>query len=275
MTLERGRFFTADEYTNDRAVVIVNDRLASRYWPDQDAIGKRLRWGGAGSQYPWLTVVGIVSSVADGPIGTEPGIHAYEPFRQLPDFFLEEGNQFGRDLKVALLADGQPRTLAALVRREMSKLDPELAIESLEPMDDQVNQSSAPQRVGTVLVGAFAAIALLLASVGLYGLVAYTTAQRGKEIAVRMALGAERAAVVRMVIGQGARLVAIGLAAGLVISLILSRVVASLLYRTNALDPATFALVPGVLAAAGFMACALPAWRAGRVEPATALRADY
>jgi putative ABC transport system permease protein len=275
IVLKRGRFFTADEYSTDRSVVIVNDKLASRFWPDQDAIGKRLRWGGAGSQYPWLTVVGVVGTVADGPLGTEPGVHAYEPFRQLPDFFLEDGNQFGRDLKVAVLADGAPRALAALVRQEIARLDRELAIESLEPMDDQVRDSSAPQRVSTVLVGAFAAIALLLASVGLYGLLAYTTARRGKEIAIRMALGAERAAVVRMVVGQGARLVAIGLAAGLLTSLILSRVVASLLYRTNALDPVTFALVPAVLAAAGFLACALPAWRAGRVEPATALRADY
>ena len=159
--------------------------------------------------------------MADG-VGSEPGVHAYEPFRQLPDFFLEGGNQFGHDLKVAILADEQPRALATLVRQEIAKLDRELAIESLEPMDDQVRESSAPQRVSTWLVGAFAAIALLLASVGLYGLLAYTTAQRGKEIAVRMALGAERRAVVRMVIGQGARLVAIGLAAGLVSALFLS-----------------------------------------------------
>jgi predicted permease len=275
ITLKRGRFFTADEYSSNRGVVIVNDKLAARFWPNQDAIGKRLRWGGSGSQYPWLTVVGIVGSVADGPIGTEPGIHAYEPFRQLPDFFLEGGNQFGRDVKVAILVDRQPRSVASLVRQEIAKLDRELAIESLEPMEDQVRDVVAPQRVSTVLVGAFAAIALLLAAVGLYGLLAYTTAQRGKEIAVRMALGAERAAVIRMVVGQGARLVAIGLTAGLVTSLILSRVVASLLYRTNALDPVTFALVPAVLAAAGFTACALPAWRAGLVEPATALRADY
>src|SRR5207244_9643347 len=127
------------------------------FWPTQEAIGKRLRWGGAGSQYPWLTVVGIVDSVADGPIGAEPGVHAYEPFRQLPDFFLEGGASFGRDLKVAVLGDGQPRALAALVRREISRLDRQLAIESLEPMDDQVRDVVAPQRISTLLVGAFAA----------------------------------------------------------------------------------------------------------------------
>jgi predicted permease len=274
MTLRQGRFFTADEYARDRGVAIVNERLAARFWPDQDPIGKRLRWGGAGSQYPWLTVVGVVGSIADGPIGTEPGIHAYEPFRQLPDFFLDGANQFGRDLKVAVLADGKPLALAAPVRQEISKLDPELAIESILPMDEQVRDASAPQRVSTLLVGAFAAIALLLASVGLYGLIAYTIAQRRREIAVRMALGAERGTVIRMVIGQGARLVAIGFVAGLIGALALTRLVASLLYQTNQYDLVTFATVPAVLAAAAFIACALPAWRAARVEPITALRAE-
>ena len=274
MTLRRGRFFTPDEYALNRGVAIVNDKLAARFWPDQDPIGKRLKWGGAGSGYPWLTVVGVVAGVADGPIGAEPGIHAYEPFRQLPDFFLSATSQFGRDLKVAILAEGDPRALAGLVRQEVSKLDPDMAIESIEPMIDQVSGVLAPQRAATLLVGAFAAIALLLASVGLYGLLAYATAQRRQEIAVRMALGAERRTVIRMVIGQGVRLVAIGLIAGMLGSLAVARAAASLLYQTNPYDLVTFTTVPAVLAAAGFLACALPAWRAGRVEPATALRAD-
>ena len=216
-----------------------------------------------------------VENVADGPLGAEPGVHAYEPFRQLPDFFLDGApNQFGRDLKAAVLADGEPRALAALVRQEITRLDPDLAIESIQPMDDQVSEIVAPQRFSTLLVGAFAAIALLLASVGLYGLLAFTIAQRRREIAVRMALGAERHAVIRMVIGQGARLIALGLVAGLVGSLALTRVVASLLYQTNPYDVVTFATVSGVLAAAALAACALPAWRAARVEPITALRAE-
>jgi putative ABC transport system permease protein len=142
-------------------------------------------------------------------------------------------------------------------------------------MDEQVSDVVAPQRFSTLLVGAFAAIALLLASVGLYGLLAFTIAQRRREIAVRMALGAERRTVIRMVIGQGARLVAIGLVAGFIASLALTRLVASLLYQTNAYDLITFATVPAVLAVAAFMACALPAWRAARVEAITALRAEY
>ncbi|MPY87056.1 MAG: FtsX-like permease family protein [Luteitalea sp.] len=275
MTLRHGRFFVNDEHVQNRSVVIINEKLADLFWPGEDPVGKRLKWGIAASQAPWLTVVGVVGNVADGPIGAEPGLHAYEPFRQLPEFFLNGAvNQFGRDVKAAVLAHGEPRALAALIRQEISTLDRELAIQNIELMDQQVSDIVAPQRFSTLLVGAFAAVALFLASVGLYGLLAFTITQRTREIAVRLALGAERRAVMRMVVAQGAQLVAIGLTAGLVVSLGLTRFVTSLLYRTNQYDLVTFITVPAVLAAAAFIACALPAWRAARVEPATALRAE-
>lgn len=275
MTLQRGRFFAAGEHAQNRQVVIVNEKLAALAWPGQDPIGKRLKWGVAASRAPWLTVAGVIRNVADGPIGAPPGIHAYEPFRQLPDFFLDgAANQFGRDVKAAVLAEGEPRALAALVRQEISKLDRALAIEGIQTLDEQVSDVVAPQRFSTLLVSVFAAIALLLASVGLYGLLAFTTSQRRKEIALRMALGAERRAVIGMVIGQGARLVAMGLLVGLAGSLALTRLVASMLYQANPYDLLAFAVIPAVLVPAAFMACAIPAWRAARVEPATALRAD-
>ena len=273
--LRRGRFFVADEHLQNRLVVIVNERLAELAWPGQDAVGKRLKWGGPSSQAPWLTVVGVIGNVADGPIGAEPRIHAYEPFQQLPDFFLEGApNQFGRDLRAALLIDGEPGALAPLVRQEIAKLDRDLAIESVQTMDQQVTDIVAPQRFSTLLVGAFAGIALLLAAVGLYGLLAFSIAQRRREIAVRMALGAGRNTVIGMVIAQGARLVAIGFIAGLAAALALTRVLASLLYQTNPYDVVAFAVVPAVLVPAAFMACALPAWRATRVDPIAALRAE-
>jgi len=275
MTLKRGRFFAPDEHVQNRSVVIVNEKLAAMVWPGQDPIGKRLKWGVAASQAPWLTVVGMIGNVTDGPVGAEPGVHAYEPFRQLPDFFLNgAASQFGRDVKAAVLADGDPRALSALVREAIAALDPVLAVESVLPMDDRLTEAFAPQRFGTRLVGVFAAIALLLAVIGLYGLLAFTIGQRQREIAVRMALGAERQAVMRMVIAHGARLVAIGLAAGFAGSIVAGRIVSSLLYRTNPYDPATFAVVAAVLAVAAFIACALPAWRAARVDPMTALRAE-
>lgn len=275
MTLLGGRFFSDDEHQQNRSVVVVNDRLARMAWPGQDPIGKRMKWGPAASQAPWLTVVGVIRDVADGPIGTEPRVHAYEPFRQLPDVFLDGApNQFGRDLKVAMLAGGEPRGLAALVRQEIGKLDPALAIDSIEAMDDSVGEVVAPQRFTSQLVATFAGMALLLASVGLYGVLAFATARRQKEIAVRMALGAERSAMIGMVIGQGARLVAAGLFAGLLTSLLLVRAVAALLYQPDPYNAVTFVIVPATLAAAGLAACALPAWRAARLQPTAALRAD-
>ena len=275
MTLRRGRFFVDGEHVQNRSVVIINEKLADLFWPGRDPVGKRLKWGIAASGAAWLTIVGVVGNVADGPIGAEPGIHAYEPFRQLPELFLDGAvNQFGRDVKAAVLAQGEPRALAAAIRQEISTLDRELAIQNIELMDQQVSDAVAPQRFSTLLVCAFAAVALFLASVGLYGLLAFTITQRTREIAVRLALGAERRAVMRMVVAQGAQLVAIGLTVGLIVSLGLTRFVASLLYRTNQYDLVTFLTVPAVLTAAALIACVLPAWRAARVEPLTALRAE-
>ncbi|MBW8869038.1 MAG: FtsX-like permease family protein, partial [Acidobacteria bacterium] len=251
LALTRGRFFSADEYAQERRVVIVNEKLAARVWPGQDPVGKRLKWGGAGSAAPWLTVVGVIRNVADGPIDADPSVHAYEPFRQFPDYFLNGAtNQFGRDLQIALRADGDPRALAPLVRQEIAKL------------------------ISTVLVGAFAAISLLLASIGLYGLLAYTIAQRQREMAVRIALGADGPRLIEMVLGQAARLVGVGLIVGLLAALALTRLIASLLYRTNEYDLVTFTTVPAVLVAVAFVACVLPAWRAVRLDPIVALRAD-
>jgi predicted permease len=275
ITLRHGRFFTEDEHRHDRRVAIVNEKLARIAWSGQDPIGRRMKWGPPASAAPWLTVVGVIGDVADGPVGAEPRVHAYEPFRQFPDFFLDGSpNQFGRDLKVAMLAAGEPGGLAALLRETVAGLDPVLAVERIQSMEDQVGEVVAPQRFTTLLVAGFAAMALLLASVGLYGVLAFATARRQKEIAVRIALGAERHAVLHMVIGQGIRLVAIGLIAGLVASLGVVRAVTSLLYQPDPYDPLTFAVVPVVLAAAGFAACAVPAWRAARVPPTAALRID-
>jgi putative ABC transport system permease protein len=275
MTLRSGRFFTADEHVANRLVVVVNEKMAALAWPGVDPVGKRLKWGGPSSRNPWLTVVGVIGNVADGPIGEEPQVHAYEPFTQLPDSFLNAApNQFGRDLRAALLVDGDPLALAPVVRREIAKLDPDLAVEEIQSMDQQVSNVVAPQRFSTWLIGTFAAVASLLAAIGLNGLLAFTVAQRRHEIAVRIALGADRQTVVGMVIVQGARLVAVGLVAGLFTSLALTRLVAALLYQVNPYDALAFLIVPAVLVPAAFMACAIPAWRAARVDPITALRAE-
>lgn len=179
------------------------------------------------------------------------------------------GRRIGANYPAAIRDAGfSPQLVAQPLREAIS------AIEAVQTMDEHVSDVVAPQRFSTLLVGVFAAIALLLAAIGLYGLLAFTTAQRQKEIAVRMALGAERHAVMAMVIGQGARLVGAGLVIGLLASLAFSRTVASMLFQTSPHDLLAFAIIPTVLVPAALVACALPAWRAARIEPSAALRAE-
>ena len=213
--------------------------------------------------------------MTDGPIGAEPGVHAYEPFRQFPDFFLDGAtNNFGRDVTVALRTNGDPRALMASLRREISGLDRDLAVQRVALMDDLVNDLVAPQRFGTILVTSFAGGALLLASVGLFGLLGAGVAQRKREIAVRQALGATPREVLAMVMAQGARLVTLGLAAGLAASFAFTRLLAALLYRTDTHDIVTFSVVPVVVMSVTLGASLLPAWQASRVEPLGALKTD-
>jgi predicted permease len=277
MRLTAGRVFAEEESVEPRGVVIVNERLAQKFWPGQDAIGKRLRWGLDVPQNPnpWLTVVGVVADVVDGGLGTEPFVHAYEPFSQFPDRVLNNiPNAFGRLVKLAVRTDADPRALVAPVRGEIASLDRQLAVEAIETMDDRLGESVAPRRFGMLTLGAFAAGSLLLAAIGLYGLLAFNVAERRREIAVRIALGAEPPAILRMVVGQGLKLVAMGLVAGALSSFWVARALTSLLYQTAAHDAATFAVVPVVLAVISLAACALPAFRASRVEPISSLRGD-
>jgi putative ABC transport system permease protein len=280
MTLERGRLFTEDEYVENRQVVIVNEKLATRLWPGEDPIGRRLKWGPAQSQAPWLTIVGVVGDVPDGPealaiMGEDRPVHAYEPFRQFPDFLLDNATSgFGRDVRLAVVTDGDPTPLIAPIRRELADLDPQLALARIALMDERLRDASAPQRFSTALLAAFAAGALLLVAIGLYGLLAFTVAQRTREIGVRMALGAEPRALVRMVLGHGGRLVGLGLLIGLAAALATTRFLSSLLYETGSYDLVTFVAVPVVLAGVGLLACGLPARRASRVDPLVALRVE-
>ena len=275
--LRSGRFFTEIEDAERRNVVIVNERLAAAFWPGQDAVGKRLRWGldVPQNQSPWLTIIGIVDNVADGPLGVEPYLHAYEPFAQFPVFVLDNvPTAFGRHVSLALRTDGDPRVLAPAVRAEIARIDPHLAIQSIATMTDRVAEVVAPRRFSMAAVGAFAAGALLLAGIGLYGLLAFSVAERRREIAVRLALGAEPAEIVRMVVSQGLRLVSIGLVLGIAVAFSAAGAVDSFLYRTGHHDAVAFAAIPVVLTAIALIACLLPAYRASRVQSLTALRAE-
>ena len=183
-------------------------------------------------------------------------------------------NAFGRLVKLAVRTNADPRALVASVRGEIAGIDRQLALESIETMEDRLGESVAPRRFSVLTLGGFAAGSLLLAAIGLYGLLAFNVAERRREIAVRLALGAERQAILRMVVGRGLKLVAIGLVAGAVASFWTARALTSLLYQTETHDALTFASVPVVLLLISLAACALPAFRASRVEPISSLRGE-
>jgi putative ABC transport system permease protein len=275
--LKSGRVFSDIETVEPRGVVIVNERLARIFWPGKDAVGRRLRWGLNIPQNPnpWLTIVGVIADVADGPLGVEPSIHAYEPFSQFPDFVLDNvPSTFGRQVQLAVRTDADPRALASSIRAEIGQIDRQLAIESIATMVDRVGDVVAPRRFSAMTLGAFATGSLLLAAIGLYGLLVFTVRERVREIAVRLALGAEPGAILRMVVGQGLKLVSVGLLSGMVASYGVARVVASFLYQTASHDLVTFAAVPVVLVLIALIACALPAYRASRLDPAPVLRTE-
>jgi putative ABC transport system permease protein len=236
-----------------------------------------MRWGLdlPGNPTPWLTVVGVVADVADGPLG-EPGyLHAWEPFSQLPDGVLNNvPNAFGRHVKLAVRTDGPINALAPRLRTAIAVIDRSLAVESVASMDERVADAVAPRRFSAMTLAAFAGGALQLAAIGLYGLLSFSVSERRREIAVRLALGAAPPAIARMIIGQGLKVVSLGVVAGAVAALAVSNAAASLLYETERFDLMTFGIVPLVLLLTALVACALPAYRASRMQSLSALRGD-
>jgi putative ABC transport system permease protein len=260
----------------DRQAVIISKNVADRYWPGEDAIGKRLKWGIAESKAPWLTVVGIAGDVVDGPLGSEPAIHAYVPYTETPDEALAHPLAGGllRRLTVAVNTGLDPVALTSSVRGAIAAIDPALAVAQVTTMGEVVGEASAPQRFSAAALTAFAGGALLLAAIGLYGVLAFMVAQRAREIGVRLALGAPRGQVLALVVRRGMLLVAVGLLLGLASALGAARLLQSLLYETEAYDPLTFAAVPLLLAVVALAACYLPARRAAAVDPMVTLRAE-
>jgi putative ABC transport system permease protein len=271
--LIRGRNFTHEEQMINRLVVIVSRNLADRYWPGQDPIGKRLKWGlNASSLAPWQTVVGVAGDVVDGPLGSDPVIHVYSPYSETPDGAL--ASPLWRTVKIAVNGDVDAAALAPSVRAAIGSVDPALAIAKVTTMGEVVREMSAPQRFSAAVLTAFAAGALLLAAIGLYGVLAFGVSQRTREIGVRLALGAARAEVLGLILKQGMLLVGIGLLIGFAGALAAARVLRSLLYETDVHDPVTFAIVPVLLALVSLAACYLPARRAAIVDPMVTLRAE-
>jgi putative ABC transport system permease protein len=257
-----GRNFT--DFDDDKAlpVAIVDQTLARQYWPNENPIGKRVKSGPIQSTSPWLNIIGVVGDVKTDSLELQEAPHIY-----LSDFQAPSYNSV-----IYLRTAGDPGTLGDAIRREVEAVDPNVPVYAVRTMEDVIARSMAERRFALQILGFFAGVALLLAAIGIYGVMAYTFSQRRREIGIRMALGAQPRDILRMALSEGMTLVAVGLGSGLVGALILTRFLRSMLYAVSPNDPLTFAALPALLAAVALLACFVPGRRATQVDPLVALR---
>jgi putative ABC transport system permease protein len=260
--LLKGRYFTDRDNRDSAPVAIVSEGFASRFYPNQEAVGKRIQQSGPGMGNPWMEVVGVVGNVKylGLTIDTDPAY--YMPFAQ----------GYGPRMFLAVRSSGDAGPVAEPLRRAIQSIDPGVTLAQIGTMEQALKLSVSQPRFDTMLLGLFAGIALLLAAVGIYGLIAYSVAQRTHEIGVRMALGAARADVVRMVVWQGARLASIGIVLGLGGALALTRLLKTMLFGIGVTDALTFAVAPLGMMLVVLLATFIPAIRATRISPVVALR---
>jgi putative ABC transport system permease protein len=277
-TLQRGRYFTPQDNAASAPVAIVTESVARLYWPGQDPTGKRLKWGGGPqTPTPWQTVVGVVADVKQDSLDAAGAPQIYVPADQVEQAILpsmqREFTIFQlRSMFVVVRGTDRADGLGAALRGVVHGLDPRLAVATLEPLTDTVAASAAPQRFNMLLMASLAAMALLLAVIGIYGVVAYSVAQRTQEIGIRLALGAHPSAVVGMIVRGGLGLAAVGIAIGTAAAAALAPALRSLLFGVKPFDAPTFASVALLLFAVAALATYVPARRATKVDPMTALR---
>jgi len=273
--LRRGRYFTDADGASAQKVVIINEQLALRLWPHDDPVGHQIKWGLESAPSPWLTIVGVVGDAKQGPLGTATISQAYVPFLQLSDAAAADTiTGLFRTVELVARSGGPAAVVLGGLRAGLRRMDPALPVTKAEALTDMVADSVRPQRFSMTLVGLFAAVALGLAALGIYGVLASAVGQQTREIGVRLALGAPPAAIVWTVLKRALALMAAGVAIGIPCALALTRVMAGLLYEVSPQDFATFAGSAVVLAALALAASLVPAWRATRVDPLTALRAE-
>jgi predicted permease len=259
-----GRFFTEQDTKESPRVVIVDENMARTYWPNGDPIGKRLKFGRAESKNPWMTIVGVVATVKHYALDTDSRVALYTPH-------LQSG---AGSLSVVVRATADPVGLAPAITREARSIDPNLPIYDVKTMEQWLSESLARRRFAMLMLGLFSVVAMLLAAVGVYGVMSYTVAQRTREIGVRVALGAQTRDVLRLVVRQGMSLAGIGVGVGLVAAIGATRLMTGLLFGVRATDPITFVAIALLIATVALAACLLPARRATQVDPLVALRAE-
>ena len=261
----RGRDFSDQDKADSKDAVVISEKTAQHFWPGQDAIGKRLKPGSSASNSPWREVIGVVKDVRQNDLIAPTKMEMYLNYRQLKNIPANA---------LVLRTTIDPMSLAGSVRNAIWSVDKDQAVADIDTMDHIVAEAVVRQRFSMVLLGFFAAVALLLASVGIYGVMSYSVAQRTREIGIRMALGARRADVLQMTVKAGLKLVCAGMLLGVAAAFILTRVMATLLYGISATDPITFAGISIVLLAVAIFASYVPALRATKVDPIVALRAQ-
>ena len=257
--LKLGRYFTGQDIKGTQETVIVNEALAERFWPNEYPIGKRLQRGKSG---PWRTVVGVISDTKEYSAEKEPPIAVYYPAEQV----------IARNMYLVIRTTSDPVPMTAAIVKEIQAVDPEMPVYDVGSMDQRLYGSLARQRFSMFLLGVFALIALILAAIGVYGVMAYSVSQRTHEIGVRIALGARPDAILRLVIRQALILAALGIAIGLIGAFALTRVMSGLLFGVSATDLLTFVITSLLLGSIALMASYIPARRAAKVDPIAALQ---
>jgi putative ABC transport system permease protein len=262
--LVRGRLFDGRDTRDSPMVLIISERAAQRLFPDRDPIGQQILWGPESPENPYATVVGVVGNVRHQAGEDEKNLEIYYTYTQWPV----------ANVYYVVRTQGDPASLAQAVQQKISQADPKTAIFFVKTMEQLIGETLWQRRLWGVMFAVFAALALLLAAVGIYGALSYSVSQRTREIGVRMALGAQTGDVLRMVLAQGLKITLGGIALGFVAALGLSRFISSLLYGVRASDPLTYASVALLLALVALVACFIPARRATKVDPVITLRAE-
>jgi len=260
----RGRGFTVDDNENAARVIVINEAMAKQFWPNDDPVGKRMAIGDSSKDSSWRTIVGIVGDVRHASLTEEPVPFAFIDYRQ----DLESWSRMAFVIKTST----DTASMTSAVRSSLLSVDPQQPVYAIEPMNKLLGNSVAPRRFVMSLIGGLALVALMLAIVGIYSVISFSVSERTREIGIRMALGAKRSDVLRMILGQGMRVSALGIVIGLAIALGLTRWLRSLLFEVSATDPKTFVLVAMMVSLVALIACYLPARRATRVDPLVALK---
>jgi putative ABC transport system permease protein len=262
--LKQGRLLDYSDGLETQPVAVISEGLARRYFPGQDPIGKRIRSGGVNSQSPWRTIVGVVSDIQ------------YNWFDRVPEpvMYTSHRQAAGQVMQLAVRTGGDPLALTPAIRREVAAVDPDMPVYDVKTQGSVIHESVLGITYVTVMMLVMGVIALVLASVGLYGVMAYAVSERTHEIGVRMALGARTGQVLRLMLVRGMTLTGIGLSIGLVLSIVLARLIAGLIFGVSATDFRTFGGVMVLLALVAFLATYIPARRAAMVDPLVTLRHD-